>query len=128
MVPLSKLIDFCTDSETSNLSYAESVFRQIHRPSVYIWNSMIKGYSNSDTPDESLLLYREMLQRGHSPDHFTFLFVLKDMRSGLKVFDEIPKWNVVAWTGLIAGSRDLGTGKLVHSRVRQLNYDPFVKL
>ncbi|TXG65585.1 hypothetical protein EZV62_006860 [Acer yangbiense] len=166
MVPLSKLIDFCTDSETSKLSYADSVFRQIHQPSVYIWNSMIKGYSNSDTTDESLL-YREMLQRGHSPDHFTFPFVLKvcsivydhdygkcvhnhvlktgfevnvyvstsllnmyacceDMKSGLKVFDEIPKWNVVAWTSLIAGSRDLGTGKLVHSRVRQLGYDPFV--
>ncbi|KAK1582738.1 hypothetical protein Q3G72_017762 [Acer saccharum] len=205
MVPLSKLIDFCTDSETSNLSHAESVFRQIQQPSVYIWNSMIKGYSNSDNPDESLLLYRQMLQRGHSPDHFTFPFVLKvcsivydhdygkcvhnhvlktgfevnvyvstsllnmyacceDMRSGLKVFDEIPKWNVVAWTSLIAGyvnndcagdairvfkdmeslnvepneitlvhvlvacarSRDLGTGKLVHSRVHQLGYDPFV--
>ncbi|KAI9187069.1 hypothetical protein LWI28_024052 [Acer negundo] len=136
---------------------------------------MIKGYSNSDTPDESLLLYRELLQRGQSPDHFTFPFVLKVcsivydhdygkcvhnhvlktgfevnvyvytsllnmyaccMRSGLKVFDEIPKWNVVAWTSLISGyvnndcarprSRDLGTGKLVHSRVCQLGYDPFV--
>ncbi|KAK0599044.1 hypothetical protein LWI29_001849 [Acer saccharum] len=59
------------------------------------------------------------------------------MKSGLKVFDEIPKWNVMAWTSLIAGyvtndcatcarSRDLGTGKLVHSRVCQLGYDPFV--
>ena len=27
----------------------------------------------------------------------------EDMKSGLKVFDEIPKWNVVAWTSLIAG-------------------------
>ncbi|KAK1582084.1 hypothetical protein Q3G72_011694 [Acer saccharum] len=86
------------------------------------------------------------------------------MKPGLKVLDEIPKWNVVAWTSLIAGyvnndcaseairvfkdmaslnvepneitlvhvlvacarSRDLGTGKLVHSHVRQLGYDPFV--
>ncbi|TXG65594.1 hypothetical protein EZV62_006869 [Acer yangbiense] len=59
------------------------------------------------------------------------------MKSGLKVFDEIPKWNVMAWTSLIAGyvnndcatcarSRDLGTGNLVHSRVHQLGYDPFV--
>ncbi|TXG65560.1 hypothetical protein EZV62_006835 [Acer yangbiense] len=86
------------------------------------------------------------------------------MKSGLKVFDEIPKWNVVVWTSLISGyvnndcaseairvfkdmeslnvepneitlvhvlvacarSRDLSTGKLVHSRVHQLGYDPFV--
>ncbi|KAL5783638.1 hypothetical protein ACOSP7_008667 [Xanthoceras sorbifolium] len=205
IVPLSKLVDFCTSADSDNLSYAESVFSQIHQPSVYIWNSMIKGYSNSDNPDEAFLLYGQMLQRGHSPDHFTFPFVLKacsivcyhdygkcvhsrvlktgfevnvyvstsllnmyvcceDMRSGLKVFDEIPKWNVVAWTILIAGyvnndcaseairvfkdmenlnikpneitlvhvlvacakSRDLGTGKLVHSCARQFGYDPFV--
>ncbi|KAH0994800.1 hypothetical protein GBA52_018664 [Prunus armeniaca] len=81
-----------------------------------------------------------------------------DMNSGLKVFDNIPKWNVVAWTSLISGfvgnnqateaikvfkdmelqnvqpneftmvhvvvacarSRDIDTGKLVHSRIRQL--------
>ncbi|GAU28104.1 hypothetical protein TSUD_223460 [Trifolium subterraneum] len=27
----------------------------------------------------------------------------EDMGYGLKVFDNIPKWNVVAWTCLIAG-------------------------
>ncbi|KAJ0079777.1 hypothetical protein Patl1_22694 [Pistacia atlantica] len=27
----------------------------------------------------------------------------RDMKSGLQVFDKIPKWNVVAWTTLIAG-------------------------
>ncbi|KAJ0013638.1 hypothetical protein Pint_19914 [Pistacia integerrima] len=144
IIPLSKLIDFCTTSESSSLNYAKSVFRKIQQPSVYIWNSMIKGYSNSDTPHEAFFLYREMLQRGHSPDHFTYPFVLKacsivydiefgmcihnhvlktgfevnvyvstcllnlyvsceDMKAGLQVFDKIPKWNVVAWTTLIAG-------------------------
>ncbi|KAB2630147.1 pentatricopeptide repeat-containing protein [Pyrus ussuriensis x Pyrus communis] len=203
-VLLSRLVDFCTNSEARDLGYAKKVFQQISQPSVYIWNSMIRGYSNSENPVESLIMYREMLQRGYLPDNFTFPFVLKscsviadyrygkcvhncivktgyglevygstcllrmyascaDMESALKVFDIIPKWNVVAWTSLISGfvnnsraieaikvfkdmelhnvqpneitmvhvvvacarSRDIDTGKLVHSRIRQLGFDPF---
>ncbi|CAN6715011.1 unnamed protein product [Malus baccata var. baccata] len=204
VIQLSRLVDFCTNSEARDLGYAKKVFRQISQPSVYIWNSMIRGYSNSENPVESLIMYREMLQRGYLPDNFTFPFVLKscsviadycygkcvhncivktgyglevygstcllrmyascaDMESALKVFDIIPRWNVVAWTSLISGfvnnsraieaikvfknmelhnvqpneitmvhvvvacarSRDIDTGKLVHSRIRQLGFDPF---
>ncbi|KAF7805132.1 putative pentatricopeptide repeat-containing protein [Senna tora] len=144
IIPLSKLIDFCVDSEFGNISYADLLFHQIDVPSLYIWNSMIRGYANSSNPRASILLYRQMIQCGYSPDHFTFPFVLKassiladqnngkcihnclvksgfeanvyaatgllnmyvscgDMKSGLKVFDIIPKSNVVAWTCLIAG-------------------------
>ncbi|XP_057960487.1 putative pentatricopeptide repeat-containing protein At3g05240 [Malania oleifera] len=144
IIPLSRLIDFCANSDYGNAKYAELVFHQIDQPSVYIWNSMIKGYSNSDNPDGALAMYTEMQRRGYPPDNFTFPFVLKacsaiadcnngscihsrivktgfeldmhsstgllnmyascaDMEAGLKVFDIIPKWNVVTWTSLIAG-------------------------
>ncbi|XP_019440556.1 PREDICTED: putative pentatricopeptide repeat-containing protein At3g05240 [Lupinus angustifolius] len=205
VVPLSKVIDFCVDSQFGNINYADSVFHQIDSPSVYIWNSMIRGYANSDKPRMSMVLYRQMVQNGYSPDHFTFPFVLKassvlfyhdcgkcvhscilksgfevdsysatgllqfyvscgEMSSVLKVFDKIPKWNVVAWTCLIAGyvnndqpyealkvlkemdhwgvepneitmvnalvacarSRDKGTGRWVHHRIRNAGYDPFM--
>ncbi|KAM5561304.1 putative pentatricopeptide repeat-containing protein [Rosa sericea] len=204
VIPLSRLIDFCANSEAGDISYAKSVFRRIEHPSVYIWNSVIRGYSNSENPVESLIMYREMVHRGYAPDHFTFPFVLKgccrisdvhygkcvhncivktgfelnvyassgllnmyaccaDMESAQKVFDKMPKWNVVAWTSLISGfvgnnqaseaikvfkdmelcnvepneitmvnvlvacarSRDIDTGKWVHSRIRQLGFDPF---
>jgi len=145
IIPLSKLIDFCVDSHFDEyFNYAYSLFRQIHSPNVYIFNSMIKGYAKSNNPTMSLHLYKQMLQNGYSPDHFTFPFVLKacsfiydevsgkcvhscilksgfeanvyvatgllnmyveckNMENGLKVFDKIPKWNVVAWTSLING-------------------------
>ncbi|TKY61478.1 putative pentatricopeptide repeat-containing protein [Spatholobus suberectus] len=144
IIPLSKLIDFCVDSEFGDINYADLVFRQIDAPSLYIWNSMIRGFVNGHNPRMSMLLYRQMIENGYSPDHFTFPFVLKaccliadqdcgkcihscivksgfeadsytatallsmyvscaDMKSGLKVFDNIPKWNVVAWTCLISG-------------------------
>ncbi|CAH2055042.1 unnamed protein product [Thlaspi arvense] len=145
VIPLSRLIDFCTTSpETMNLSYARSVFESIDSPSVYIWNSMIRGYSNSPNPDEALIFYQEMLRKGYSPDYFTFPYVLKacsglrtiqfgscvhgfavktgfevnmyvstcllhmymrcgEVDCGLRVFEDIPKWNVVAWGSLISG-------------------------
>ncbi|XP_010546673.1 PREDICTED: putative pentatricopeptide repeat-containing protein At3g05240 [Tarenaya hassleriana] len=83
VIPLSKLIDFCTNSETGNLSYATSLFESIDHPSVYIWNSMIRGYSENLNPDKALIFYREMLRKGYLPDHFTFPFVLKAC-SGIK--------------------------------------------
>lgn len=143
-IPVSKLIDFCVDPKAGDLHYARSVFNRIAQPTIYIWNSMIRGYSNSDTPVEALIMYRKMLQMGSLPDNFTFPFVLKacsvirdhncgrsvhncilktgfdfdvyastallhmyaccgDMEAGLKLFDVIPKWNVVAWTSLVSG-------------------------
>ncbi|KAL2954436.1 hypothetical protein AAZX31_19G222000 [Glycine max] len=114
--------------ELKKIAWANNlVFRQIDAPSVYIWNSMIRGFVNNHNPRMSMLLYRQLIENGYSPDHFTFPFVLKalksgfeadaytatgllhmyvscaDMKSGLKVFDNIPIWNVVAWTCLIAG-------------------------
>uniref|UniRef100_A0A7N2L497 Pentatricopeptide repeat-containing protein n=1 Tax=Quercus lobata TaxID=97700 RepID=A0A7N2L497_QUELO len=54
------------------------------------------------------------------------------MEAGLKVFEFIPKWNVLACTSLIAGnvnkgalSRDKDAGNWVHSCVCQLGCDPF---
>lgn len=77
IIPLSKLIDFCVNPKTGDLYYARSVFNQIAKPNHYIWNSMIRGYSNSDVPIEALIMYKEMQQMGFSPDNFTFPFVLK---------------------------------------------------
>ncbi|CAA7041249.1 unnamed protein product [Microthlaspi erraticum] len=98
VIPLSRLIDFCTSCpETMNLSYARSVFESIDCPSVYIWNSMIRGYSNSPKPDKALIFYQEMLRKGYSPDYFTFPFVLKacsglrDVRFGRRVHGFVVK-------------------------------------
>ncbi|XP_010278192.1 PREDICTED: putative pentatricopeptide repeat-containing protein At3g05240 [Nelumbo nucifera] len=144
IVPLSRLIDFCVNAESGDLGYAALVFIQVDRPSVYIWNSMIRGNCNYNNPDGALSMYKKMQHRGYSPDHFTFPFVLKacamvndhnygtcvhsrivktgfesdmyasvslthmyvccaDMEAGERLFGKTPKWNVVAWTTLIAG-------------------------
>ncbi|CAH8392406.1 unnamed protein product [Eruca vesicaria subsp. sativa] len=145
IIPLSRLIDFCTTSpETLNLTYASSVFETIDSPSVYIWNSMIRGYANSQNQYKALTFYQEMVGKGYSPDYFTFPYVFKacsvlrdvkfgscihgfvvktgfvvnmyvstclvhmymccgEVEFGLRVFEGVPKWNVVAWGSLVSG-------------------------
>ncbi|KAL5976891.1 hypothetical protein ACLOJK_021227 [Asimina triloba] len=83
-IPMSRLLDFCANSEAGDLHYAHSIFLRIHRPSVFIWNSMIKGLSNANEGAHALSMYREMQRSGYPPDHFTFPFVL---RSCAKISD-----------------------------------------
>lgn len=42
-----------------------------------MYNHLIKGYSNSDDPVKSLLLFRQMVSAGLIPNQFTIPFVLK---------------------------------------------------
>ncbi|KAJ4968746.1 hypothetical protein NE237_015447 [Protea cynaroides] len=97
IIPLSRLVDFCANSDSGDPDYAALIFLHIGRPSVYIWNSLIRGRSNGNNPDEALSMYKKMQRRGYSPDHFTFPFVLKacaltnDQNYGMCVHDRIVK-------------------------------------
>ncbi|KAK0606473.1 hypothetical protein LWI29_038120 [Acer saccharum] len=75
---LGKLIAFCAVNHAGNLEYAQLVFDQLKEPNKFMYNSLIRGYSNSDNNQvKAVLLYREMVNMGHSPNEFTLPFVLK---------------------------------------------------
>uniref|UniRef100_A0A803P063 DYW domain-containing protein n=1 Tax=Cannabis sativa TaxID=3483 RepID=A0A803P063_CANSA len=61
--------------------YARQVFDVIPEPSVFIWNTMIKGYSNArmrmHCPRDGVYMYVAMLERNCKPDHYTFPFLFK---------------------------------------------------
>ncbi|GMP74207.1 hypothetical protein CsSME_00031686 [Camellia sinensis var. sinensis] len=63
---------------TNSLSYAHSIFTRIPNPNSYIYNTMIRAYANSPTPEFALVLYHQMLN-DHVvvPDNYTFTFVVK---------------------------------------------------
>ncbi|KAI0502127.1 hypothetical protein KFK09_017074 [Dendrobium nobile] len=74
----SRLLTSCSISPSRNLQYALLVFDQIPQPNLYSWNILIRAYSSSSRPDLSLQLFSRMLSDSpHSPDHFTFPFVIK---------------------------------------------------
>ncbi|KAF3781692.1 putative pentatricopeptide repeat-containing protein [Nymphaea thermarum] len=77
ILTVSRLVAQCTLSEFGNMGYARLVFDQIKRPNIFIWNTMIRGYAQSDCPHEGLALYDQLLQRGYVPNNYTFPFVLK---------------------------------------------------
>ncbi|XP_010103685.2 pentatricopeptide repeat-containing protein At2g22410, mitochondrial [Morus notabilis] len=77
ILTLGKFISFCAVSDTGDLRYARLVFDRIQEPNKFMYNSLIRGYSNSDDPETSLLLYRRMTGSGLSPNEFTLPFVLK---------------------------------------------------
>ncbi|KAF3592852.1 hypothetical protein DY000_02025338 [Brassica cretica] len=57
--------------------YASLVFRQLHSPSTFTWNLMIRSLSVNNKPREALLLFVLMLTIHSQFDKFTFPFVIK---------------------------------------------------
>ncbi|XP_010923707.1 pentatricopeptide repeat-containing protein At4g21065 [Elaeis guineensis] len=61
----------------SPLPCAAAVFSQIHLPGVFTYNTMIRGYAESDSPGPALLVHRQMLAAAIPPDTHTYPFLLK---------------------------------------------------
>ncbi|XP_043715308.1 pentatricopeptide repeat-containing protein At5g66520-like [Telopea speciosissima] len=98
VLTVGKLIADIAVSDPSNLDYARSVFTTLeYPPNIFMWNSMIRGYSHSSKPDEAVLLYREMLEKGFSPNNYTYPFVfkvctqLKDLNLGLGIHGSVVR-------------------------------------
>ncbi|RWR73241.1 pentatricopeptide repeat-containing protein, chloroplastic-like protein [Cinnamomum micranthum f. kanehirae] len=68
----SRIVAFCALEDTGSLPYARIVFDQIPSPTKFIYNTIIRGYTNRDLPREAVLFYREVMEGGLSPDNFTF--------------------------------------------------------
>ncbi|XP_061350633.1 pentatricopeptide repeat-containing protein At5g15300 [Gastrolobium bilobum] len=64
-------------TSTTITEYAHQVFAQISEPDTFMWNTMIRGCSQSPNPVQAVALYAQMDQRFVKPDNFTFPFVLK---------------------------------------------------
>ncbi|XP_019422034.1 PREDICTED: pentatricopeptide repeat-containing protein At2g22410, mitochondrial-like [Lupinus angustifolius] len=77
VLTLGKLVSFCSTHEQGDLRYAHLLFDQIPQPNKFMYNHLIRGYSNSDDPTMSLLLYRQMVSAGLYPNEFTMPFVVK---------------------------------------------------
>ncbi|KAG0451277.1 hypothetical protein HPP92_026302 [Vanilla planifolia] len=49
----------------------------MHKPRVFLWNTLMRGYFRSDLCSEAIAIYCEMHRLAVRPDEFTFPFVLK---------------------------------------------------
>ncbi|KAK2654941.1 hypothetical protein Ddye_007993 [Dipteronia dyeriana] len=104
---LSRLIfSFALLGSEDSLIYSRNLFSQIDIPNVFIWNTMMRGYSRSNSPHEALILYMSMLSKGiESPNNFTYPFVLNSCvrLSSLKrgLGSRFIRWFINTWLTLI---------------------------
>ncbi|THG17135.1 putative pentatricopeptide repeat-containing protein At3g15930 [Camellia sinensis] len=97
----SKIIAFCCKHELGCMNYARYVFDTIPQPNLFIWNTMIRGYSRIKFPKCAVSMYVEMLEKNVKPDHYTFPFLLKGFTSDVA----------------------LQFGKMIHAHVWKFGFD-----
>ncbi|KAL5839271.1 hypothetical protein ACOSQ3_011978 [Xanthoceras sorbifolium] len=74
----SKLITFAaTNPDPQTLSYTHSIFTRIKNPNSYTYNTIIRAYANSPTPQNAFPIFLHMLNGEVFPDKYTFTFILK---------------------------------------------------
>lgn len=74
---MGRVIKFCTTLESGDLNYALQVFHKLPNPDTFIYNTIIRGYLQSQLLKESLLFYSHMLERSVRPNNFTFPLVIR---------------------------------------------------
>ncbi|PON67487.1 DYW domain containing protein [Parasponia andersonii] len=62
-----------------NLQYSDQVLGHYETPTLFTFNSMIRAYSRSSTPQNSFHFYNRILRSAHglSPDNYTFNFMVR---------------------------------------------------
>ncbi|KAK6115096.1 hypothetical protein DH2020_007365 [Rehmannia glutinosa] len=98
--PLSKLL---AQVSMQDIHYAASIFKQIESPNLYMFNTMLRGYSVSDDPQKGLILFNHMRTQNHLQhfllDQFTFVSVLKSCSRLLEVWAGLCVHTVVLKSG-----------------------------
>ncbi|KAK9271729.1 hypothetical protein L1049_002092 [Liquidambar formosana] len=76
-IVLAKMLRFTAVSPSGDLPYAHRLFSHMLQPNTFFYNTLIRGYSKSSTPSQSVHLFNQMRGNCVDPDGFTFTFLLK---------------------------------------------------
>ncbi|KAK3036244.1 hypothetical protein RJ639_030786 [Escallonia herrerae] len=100
-VVAGKLLLHCAVLIPDALHYARRLFLHIPEPDVFTYNTLIRGFSESDTPQDSFITFVDMRRDSHvPPDSFSFAFILKaaanmrDFSSGIQLHCEALKYGL----------------------------------
>ncbi|WOH10450.1 hypothetical protein DCAR_0729919 [Daucus carota subsp. sativus] len=66
----------CAVLITNAIEYAQRFFLEITQPDVFMYNTLIRGFSDSNSPQRALTTFVEMC-RNLNPDSYSFAFILK---------------------------------------------------
>ncbi|CAJ2677664.1 unnamed protein product [Trifolium pratense] len=69
---------FILSASSISLPYTNSFFHSLPIiPPLFAWNTIIRAFSNTQTPIHSIYLFRQLQSSPFSPNNFTYPFVLK---------------------------------------------------
>ncbi|KAI9092788.1 hypothetical protein K1719_027585 [Acacia pycnantha] len=75
-IAASRVLTFCT-SPSGDANYAYLLFTRIPNPNLYSWNTIIRCFSRSSTPQNAVSLFVEMLYSEIQPERLTYPSVFK---------------------------------------------------
>eukprot|EP00253_Pinus_taeda_P001094 PITA_01094 len=84
-------------AKCGSIKRARMVFDQMPMRDDVLWNAMIVGYAQNGDGEETLRLFKQMLQAGVKPDHITFIGVLSAcshtglIEEGYSYFDSMSR-------------------------------------
>ncbi|ESQ34329.1 hypothetical protein EUTSA_v10009468mg [Eutrema salsugineum] len=70
---VSKLIAF----SIQDIRYASSIFGNVSNANLYMFNTMLRGYSMSDEPERAFRVFNQLRAKGLALDRFSFITTLK---------------------------------------------------
>ncbi|KAI4297368.1 hypothetical protein L6164_037263 [Bauhinia variegata] len=82
---MGKHLIYSVVSLSGPMSYAYNIFSQIENPNIFTWNTMIRGYAESENPRRAVQLYREMQVSSIEPDTHTYPFLLKAVSKSMNI-------------------------------------------
>ncbi|XP_028803849.1 pentatricopeptide repeat-containing protein At3g22690-like [Neltuma alba] len=103
---INKLISACVKMGTyESLSYARSAIESFNEDqgtigSLFMYNSLLRGYAFGGLCDEAILLYNEIVVLGIEPDKYTFPFLLSACSKSMAISEGSQVHGVVIKMGL----------------------------
>lgn len=81
------------------MSYAHKVFDQISNPNIFTWNTVIRGYAESENPRPAVDVHKKMIMCSVEPDSHTYPFLLKAIAKLLAVREGEKVHSIVVRNG-----------------------------
>ncbi|KAH6757615.1 hypothetical protein C2S51_038763 [Perilla frutescens var. frutescens] len=100
---VTRMLEIC--DQNGEIAYANSLFRRVLEPNIFLYNAMIRAYTHNHMFLLSIALYEQMLRQhqsfGFFPDRFTYPFVIRscggimNVRLGKQVHGHVFKFGLV---------------------------------
>ncbi|KAF5189854.1 Pentatricopeptide repeat-containing protein [Thalictrum thalictroides] len=93
--PLSKLLA----SAIVDINYAAKIYKEINNPNLFMFNTLLRGYSISGKPKEAFLVFNTLRAKGIFLDEFSFICTLKACARDMAVDTGLAIHGVVFQSG-----------------------------